>query len=521
MSVGNDYSFEPYLNWRDRVDYYRDDALLQRLLKHYSGAQFAGAAKRAGEISSHVSRRWNQAAIEAAHPLNHPTLVHFDAHDRRIDRIRRAAATLEMEREIFALGLYADTTTRWQRLIQLFLIYQNGEASICCPLTCTEGMVAMLDRFADTPELERIRKHVKTGIDGEFAIGAQYLSEIQGGSDVNANRVEACERDGEWHIYGKKFFCSAAHADYALVSAKPEGSERIAAFIVPAWLAGEKSREQRNGQRIERLKLKMGTCELPTAEIEFDGARAYPLGPLDKGLANIVGIVLTASRTTVGIFSAAVMTRAAREARAYAEFRQAFGKPIGEYPLLARQLEQIEMAAQRTTAGVFQISRLQEQRDEPAIAGKEEARRLDFDLRLLVMLQKITAAEDSVECLHRAISVFGGHGAIEDFSTLPRLLRDAMVNELWEGPRNVLLTQIHRDLQKAKAWYASDQLIARILPDAPSALREDLANEARDLLAGKTLDAAEVGADDRGFRWALFCTRIMHEFQIAALNKVA
>jgi hypothetical protein len=36
---------------------------------------------------------------------------------------------------------------------------------------------------------------------------------------------------------------------------------------------------------------------------------------------------------------------------------------------------------------------------------------------------------------------------------LPRLFRDAAVNELWEGPRNVLLTQIHRDCRRAAELY--------------------------------------------------------------------
>jgi hypothetical protein len=47
-----------------------------------------------------------------------------------------------------------------------------------------------------------------------------------------------------------------------------------------------------------------------------------------------------------------------------------------------------------------------------------------------ILLQKINAAEEMVKALRTAISLFGGHGLIEDFTTLPRLLRDAMLNEL-------------------------------------------------------------------------------------------
>ncbi|MCG8613321.1 MAG: hypothetical protein MI864_22650 [Pseudomonadales bacterium] len=46
-----------------------------------------------------------------------------------------------------------------------------------------------MHKYADTSELKHILMHCREGIDGDIAIGAQYLSEIQGGSDVQANRI--------------------------------------------------------------------------------------------------------------------------------------------------------------------------------------------------------------------------------------------------------------------------------------------------------------------------------------------
>ncbi len=105
-------------------------------------------------------------------------------------------------------------------------------------------------------------------------------------------------------------FCSATHADYAMVTAKPAGSEKIALFVLPSWLPGNKEKEIRNGYTIDRIKWKMGTSELTTAELTFNGALAYPVGPLERGLANVVGTVLTYSRLTVGLSAAGFMTRA-------------------------------------------------------------------------------------------------------------------------------------------------------------------------------------------------------------------
>jgi alkylation response protein AidB-like acyl-CoA dehydrogenase len=75
---------------------------------------------------------------------------------------------------------------------------------------------------------------------------------------------------------------------------------------------------------IDRIKWKMGTSELTTAELTLNGAQAYPVGPLERGLANMVGIVLTYSRLTVGLSGAASMMRAWREAAQYCDFREAF-----------------------------------------------------------------------------------------------------------------------------------------------------------------------------------------------------
>lgn len=120
------------------------------------------------------------------------------------------------------------------------------------------------------------------------------------------------EPDGRYYrVYGSKFFCSAVHADYAVVTAKVTGSEKVGTFIIPSWLPGDKEKEKRNGYVINRIKWKLGTVELPTAEIDFNGAVAYPIGPTDRGVANAVGIVLTLSRMAVGVSSAAMMTRAA------------------------------------------------------------------------------------------------------------------------------------------------------------------------------------------------------------------
>ncbi len=520
----NPYSFDDFLAWRRNIDYYRDDAFLHKVLRRYAGSSWEAVEHAMQSFSPKVSVRWRDMADTIAMPEKRPFLIHYDGHHHRIDRIVRPAETLAMEEEIFGEGLFSAATDPWVRLTKLFLIYQNGEACVACPLVCTEGLIALLDRYADTPELKHILAHCKEGLDGRFAIGAQYLSEIQGGSDVGANVLEAVQEGTTWRLYGTKFFCSATHADYAVVTAKPSGSEKVALFVIPSWLPGDKEKEKRNGYTIDRIKWKMGTSELTTAELTFGGAVAYPVGPLERGLANVVGVVLTYSRLTVGLSGAAGITRASREAAGYARVRTAFGLKIADFPLLKHQLATMEGAAKRTTAGAFKLYH-----DFLGLPGglkgglsTDEApdiRRRRFAIRELIMLQKITAAWDATDMLRLAMSVFGGHGVMEDFSSLPRLYRDAAVNELWEGPRNVLLTQIHRDFQRASAWYAPGEFVADILAGADPDTIAELGQEMEALIRAELL-SPDPEAVKTCEQWDRFCHTLFHAYQDQAVAEV-
>ena len=514
----NPYSFDTFLEWRNQVDYYADDPFIQAVVKTYTGEEWPQLDAAARKISPRVSFRWRDMADAIAQPEKRPHVTHFDGHNHRVDRIERPLETRIMEKEVFSEGLFSSRTSPWEKLLKMFLIYQNGEACIACPVTCTEGLVAVLEKFADTPELEEILLHCKEGIGGEFAIGAQYLSEIQGGSDVPANVLEAAREGDTWRLYGTKFFCSATHADYAVVTAKPAGSEKVALFVVPSWLPGNKAKEIRNGFTIDRIKWKMGTSELTTAELTFNGAVAYPVGPLERGLANVVGIVLTCSRLTVGLSGAASMTRAAREARKYSELREAFGSVLGRFPMVEAQIRGIEHSARRTTAGAFRLYREFLQLEGGLKGGlvtdePESMQKRRFDVRELVMLQKITASWDTVDVLRMAMSIFGGHGVMEDFSSLPRLYRDAAVNELWEGPRNVLLAQIHRDLQRAANWYAPSEFVANILSDADAGTIREFSEEISSLVPYGSITEMSEDSIRVCRRWDDFCGRLFHAFQ--------
>jgi alkylation response protein AidB-like acyl-CoA dehydrogenase len=518
---GNPYGFGPYLAWRERVDWYADDPFLQALVHRAAGPRRAAVDASARALSAKASTRWRALADAAAIPERRPFLQHWDAHHQRIDRIVRPLEGQTLEREVFAEGLFAARTDTPTRLAKMALVYQNGEACTACPLVCTEGLVGLLARYADRAETRAMLEHLREGRDGDFAIGAQFLTEIQGGSDVPANLVEAVPDGDAWRLHGTKFFCSVAHADYAVVTAKPRGSHAVAAFAIPMWQPGA-FRERRNGCTIDRLKWKLGTSELPTAEITFDGALAYALGPLDRGLANVVAVVLTLSRLTVGLASGAYMTRAAREAEAYAHFREAFGRRIDAFAMVRGQLDAMKRTAQRTLAAAFRIYAMFDATGGLDAAGDgPDAKRNALVARELIMLHKFVAAEEATDVIRSAMSIFGGNGVIEDFSCLPRLYRDSAVNELWEGPRNVLLAQVHRDLRRAAAWCTPERFVGAVLAGGPQEVASDLAAEFATLVAHPDLATPDDTTIAACERWEAACRRLMHAYQDLARAGVA
>jgi alkylation response protein AidB-like acyl-CoA dehydrogenase len=523
----NPYSFEAFLTQLHGFDFYADDPFLQKVFKYFAAEEFAELDRKLREFSPKVSFRWRPLTDTGGNPRKLPFVEHYNAYNRRVDRVVRTAETLQLEKEIFNEGLFSAKVTSWERMAKRYLLHQLGEFGVMCPIACTEGLVTLIKQFPEdhTPEVKAILEHCTEGVNGEFGIGAQFVSEIQGGSDIPSNLLEAVPEGNCYRLYGTKFFTSAIHADYAVVTAKVSGSEDVGTFLVPAWMPGDKQKEIRNNFRINRIKWKMGTAEVPTAELEYDGTLCYAVGPTNRGVANAVGIVLTLSRIAVGISSAAGMIRAAREAQLYAEFRDVFGAKIGEWALANQQVRDLVHEAQRCLAGVCKIFALFQElggRLQPGLASDEplEIRRRRFLLRELIIIQKLVSAYDSVDILRKAISIFGGHGVIEDFCSLPRIFRDAAVNELWEGPRNVLLMQVFRDMGRAAEFYPPDQFLGDLLSGAPQTETAELGRRALEFAAKPPFQKLDKASRRRAIAWEDFVVDVFRVYQETALQAV-
>jgi alkylation response protein AidB-like acyl-CoA dehydrogenase len=355
-------------------------------------------------------------------------------------------------RLVWATGVVAAPAREQASLF--FALAQKGEGGHACPVVCTAGLVRALRSRASDELRSRFLPPLLSTDYGTAERGAQFLTERQGGSDVGANRVEAVPGADGWRLYGEKWFCSVADADQFLVTARPrgapEGTRGIGCFLVP---------RSGGGFRIRRLKDKLGTRALATGEIEFEGAVAYALGPLEEGFHTAVS-VLNTSRWLNAVGSAGLMRRAFDEARTFAAERVAFGGPIERFPLVRENLAVMKAEAAAASASSLHLTELVVRTDDGTATGEDIAWQ-----RVLVNANKVVTSLAATKVCRRGIETLGGNGTIEDFSPLPRLYRDAIVFESWEGTHNVLCAQVLRDLAKLEAV---DLVVER--SQAPAAL---------------------------------------------------
>ena len=387
-----------------------------------------------------------------------------------------------------------------------YLLSHVGEGGVACPLVCTVGLARALAHRGS----EELRQRYLPGLverdDGRAWRGSQFLTEVQGGSDVGANATAAvpdADHPGAWRINGEKWFCSVADAELFALTARPDGAppgtRGLGCFVVPRTLDGAP-----NGFRIRRLKDKLGTRALASAEIDFDGALAWPLGPVGEGFHVAVDELLNTSRWMNALGSAGIMARAVLEATAFARHRRAFGTPIGRLPIVREQLALAKVEERAALSSTMLLTTLVEAVGAGTADDNDRAVH-----RVLVNANKYVTSVAATDVVHRAIELLGGNGTIEDFSPLPRLYRDAIVFESWEGTHNVLCAQVRRDLSRLDLLDPVVERIRRELTAAGEAAGADgaVVAEALDRVEGRIRrelqrggSPAEVAAGAANFR---------------------
>lgn len=412
-------------------------------------------------------------ALAQKNNLHHnlPNLQKYNDFGEIYDKVHHHESYNQVGNLIYSSGITQFLGQKGQlskSLALLLLSSHAGEAGHNCPIACTAGIVRVLLQESVSINFKDfyIKKLCETIYEQSFS-GAQFLTEIQGGSDVGLNACKAVfTEDNQWKIYGEKWFCSNVHAELILMTARIEenstGTKGLGLFLVTKNL----NPRTKNAYTIRRLKNKFGTRSMATGEIIFEGATGFLIaGEADgTGIKMVLENVLHISRI-FNAFSVLGMTRRAFQiAFHYAQHREVFGKTIIHYPLVQKHLAEIKAYYTAQLAASFKIAAFQDKLD---LLNTPEAEQKLY-LRLLVNFNKYFTAKYSVDNIRHCIDILAGNGTIYDFSSLPRLLSDAIVCENWEGTHFTLWMQILRDIEK----YEVDKIFLKKVSEDLSNLSE-------------------------------------------------
>ncbi len=441
------------LNW------YRADPSLQRTLRRLLGAQGLAWAQphleRVGELMG-------TAIAERAEETDRtpPRLERYDRWGRDVSRVVMPPSFEASKADLLA-NSFAEPAFQEQARVAganpsllghtwNYLLSQAEIGMFCALGTGGDMVLGLARQFAPPDVAARVEEQLGGGmLSGETA---QLFTERSGGSDLGALETTAV-RDGDaWRVDGYKWFASNANGAAFVVLARPEGAPEGVKGVAPFLVLWERRDGTRNGVSIRRLKEKLGTQAVASAEVELRGAEAFLLGPdpadagsdagdrtrsssgasAGGGMARMMAMT-NGARLGIAVMGLGCARRALVESLSYAASREAFGAPLDRHPLMRRKLAEL-------------------------IVEVEACQQLVFDgfvsrLRLGAPLIKLRAARLGITAASDAIEVHGGNGYIEQWP-VARLLRDAQVNTVWEGPDNILCLDVRRAMVKEAAHEA-------------------------------------------------------------------
>jgi alkylation response protein AidB-like acyl-CoA dehydrogenase len=313
------------------------------------------------------------------------------------------------------------------------LLFNEAEFGLGCPINVTDSAAHLVARFGSAEIKARFLPRMLSQDMAELWQGAQFMTEKEGGSDVGQATCVARRVDGEWRIYGEKWFCSNADAAVATLLARPDGApggtRGLGLFVMPRALDDGTP----NRYSIIRLKDKLGTRSMASGEIRLDGALAYPLGALDAGFKQMAEMI-NWSRLSNGVKSTALMRRATHDALAVCRHRRVFGRKLIDVPLARRQLLKIMLPAEQALSMCFFTAAALDAAERGGAGRDNEAAAV---LRLATPVLKMRATRDARKVTSDAMEIRGGCGYVEDFVN-PRLVRDAHLGSIWEGTSNIV-----------------------------------------------------------------------------------
>jgi len=380
-----------------------------------------------------------------------PRHIPFDAWGHRVDEIEMSDAWAALHRVSAEEGMIATgyerlhgENSRVHQFAKLYLFHPSS-AFYTCPLAMTDGAARVIELYG-SPEMKiEAFKNLTSRNPQRFWTSGQWMTERTGGSDVSKTSTFAKFEDGEWRLFGDKWFTSATTSQMAMVLAKTVSGDGSSDGLLSLFYVELRDRNGRlQNMRINRLKQKLGTKALPTAEITLDGTPAQMVGLPGEGVKRISAL-LNITRLYNSACALGTIARTWMLAKDFASRRHAFGAMLSEQPLHLQTLADLRSNYEAMFHLLFHSVRLLG-RDECKTASSVEVTML----RILTPICKLMTAKTAIHHASEIIESFGGAGYIED-TGIPKHLRDAQVYAIWEGTTNVLSLDVLRAIAKEDA----------------------------------------------------------------------
>ncbi len=415
-----------------------------------------------------------------------PELANFDRWGNRIDDVRFDRSWHDVLHAVTASGVcglpWLDERAGYLVRAAAMEQWARLDVGVMCPVTMTGAAVPVLARDADGAGGDMARQIIDAARDGRrdgHPLMGMAMTEPQGGSDLSTSSSIATEQaDGTFRIDGHKWFVSHPVADGMLVLAREpglaDGSRGLTCFLVPGWLPDG----SRNGIELQRLKDKLGTRSLASAEVILRNAHATRIGESGRGVPTIIEMVVH-TRMDCSLGNAGILARAVGEAVNHVRGRAAFGRTLVDQPLMRMVLADLLLEREASLALAYEVAR-----------GFQVA---DPVGRIVTAVAKYWITRRAVLGCIECVETMGGNGFTEEFP-VARLYRDVQVNSTWEGSGNVMALDVLRALAKDPELVAGlRSRIATLLEGAP----DDVAAAVAEFASSIDVPAGE--ADARRF----------------------
>ena len=336
--------------------------------------------------------------------------------------------------------------------VQVEEMLYGANSSFALYIALTAGSTLALDAHG-SEELKQ--KYLPNMYAGTWA-GTMCLTEPHAGTDLGIIRTRAVpEADGSYAVTGTKIFITGGEHDLTeniihLVLAKlpdaPAGPKGISLFLVPKFLVNEDgSLGERNAVSCGSIEHKMGIKGSATCVMNFDGAKGYLIGELNKGL-NAMFTMMNYERLSIGIQGIGCAEASYQSAVDYARERIQSRAPTGAvqpdkaadpiivHPDVRRMLLTMKAMTEGSRAFSTYVGM---QLDTSKFAEDGAIRDKADDLvALLTPVAKAFFTDVGFEnCVHGQ-QVFGGHGYIREWGQ-EQLVRDCRITQIYEGTNGI------------------------------------------------------------------------------------